>query len=431
MKNENNMNNKILLLIIALSSVSFCFGQNIKYGDYIYNDNIKTVLIYRQGWEFTYPIISLSGGQKLVLKFDDLGKGQKDYSYTIKHCTSDWQPSQLNSIEYIQGYSEEQIEDVTPSFNTLISYNHYELVFPSEDMQITKSGNYILYVYDSDDADKPVLTRRFYVVDEKVKISATVQRSTIVNYQNTSQEISFKITDKDNIIKNPYDNLSVVILQNNIESTKLTGFSPTFIKSNLYEYYNPREIRFLGGSEYRYFNTKSVKYVTDRVKNIEFKDPYYFFELYAEKSSPTLPYSYTQDINGDILIIADDVDDYDTEAEYSYVDFTLVREASETGNFYVLGGLSDHKLSKNMQMKYNYGRKAYELRALLKQGFYNYKYVYALNDSSEIDNSLVEGNYYETENNYVIYIYYTGALQEYDELIGVKIINSYPPKKAR
>jgi len=131
-----------------------------------------------------------------------------------------------------------------------------------------------------------------------------------------------------------------------------------------------------------------------------------------------------QDINGDIFIVADHIDNPDLEAEYVYVDFTLVHEVLEKGNFYVFGALSDWKLLEKMQMKYNYGRNAYELRMLLKQGFYNYKYVYSENKNSEIDNSKIEGNYFETENNYVIYIYYTGTLQEYDELIGVKIVNS-------
>ncbi len=403
------------------------FSQEIQvYKNEVYKENIKTILFYKKGWEFTYPVMNLNSSEKLILQFDDLNEEITDYSYTIIHCNSDWTESGLNPLEYISGFTEDQITEFEPSFNTLVPYNHYEISFPNENIRPILSGNYSLIVYEDYDSEKIVFTRCFMIVDEKVKIESSVKRSTIVNTSNTSQEISFNIIDKNSIIKNAFDNLNVVISQNNRRDNIISGLKPDFIKGKIFEFYNPRKIRFSGGNEYRYFNTKSFKLATEKVHKIDFISPYYFYELYTEKTESYLPYSYIQDLNGGMLIVADNVFNNVLEANYVYVDFSLqTEELINKGDFYVFGELSDWKLSKKSKMSYNYGTNCYELRMLLKQGFYNYEYVYADSLNAKIDNTKIEGSHYETENNYMIFIYYRKQGDDYDGLIGFQLFNSY------
>ncbi len=400
--------------------------ENRVFENIVYKDNIKTVLLYKKGWEFSYPVINLNKNDKLILQFDDLDDEIKDYYYTIIHCNSDWTESNLNPLEYISGYTEDQITEYEPAFNTLIPYNHYELNFPNENLKPTKSGNYALIVYEDYDKENIVFTRCLMVTDEKIGIEASVKRSTIVSISKTSQEISFNIIDKNSVIKNPLENLNVVILQNNRRDNKISGLKPDFIKAKIYEFFNPRKICFTGGNEYRYFNTRNLKLATEKVYKIYFESPYYFFELYTEKTESYFPYSYIQDLNGGMLIVADKVFNNALEANYVYVDFSLkTEELVNKGDYYIFGELSDWRLSKKNRMTFNHGTNCYELRMLLKQGFYNYEYVYADSLDAKIDNTKIEGSHYETENSYMIYTYYRKQGNDYDELIGFKILSSY------
>ncbi len=60
----------------------------------------------------------------------------------------------------------------------------------------------------------------------------------------------------------------------------------------------------------------------------------------------------------------------------------------------------------------------------MKQGFYNYSYVFVEDGKSYKDHSLTEGNHYDTENDYAVYVYYRPFGQRYDELIGFTFLNS-------
>ena len=69
-------------------------------------------------------------------------------------------------------------------------------------------------------------------------------------------------------------------------------------------------------------------------------------------------------------------------------------------------------------MLYNKESRRYECLMRLKQGFYNYKFVAVDRETGELDEGLISGNYWETENNYKALVYYKDLGARYDRLIG-------------
>ena len=74
-------------------------------------------------------------------------------------------------------------------------------------------------------------------------------------------------------------------------------------------------------------------------------------------------------------------------------------------------------------MSYNFQKGIYEVSIMLKQGFYNYKYV-VVDEKNDLQEGFISGNFDETENNYVVVVYYRDLGSRYDKLIGIGSANS-------
>ncbi len=410
----------------ALSQEEEYYDENyLRYTNHIYKENIYTVLAHRDGWVLSNPVMYLNSENGIVVSFDNLDTDIKDYSYTVEHCNANWQPSGLMRSEFIEGFTENQITDYAYSFNTMVEYVHYNVHIPNEDMKITLPGNYILKIYEDFDEKDLVITKRFFVVEDKVGIEASIKRPSQIDRRNYSHEIDFTLNTTGLNLIDPFNEIKVVIRQNNRWDNEITDLKPMYIKDNQLIYDYDVGNLFYAGSEFRFFDIKSLRYQSERIQQIEYEKPYYHVRLLDDESRRFQVYLYHQDLNGRYMPEVQEGEDDDTEADYCYVYFTLPYEAPMIdGNFYVFGSLSDWNYNARNRMTYNYEKKAYQLKMLLKQGYYNYEYIYVQDGTTLADNTFLEGSHYETENDYVIYVYHRGINDRYDKLVGLKTINS-------
>lgn len=400
-----------------------------KYNDSIYNENIKTVQLYRKGWEMSYPIIELNSNDKLELSFDELGDKQKNYSYSLLHCDAEWEPSDISEAEYMEGFNSIPINDFAYSFNTTYSYIHYSVAFPDEDTKLLLSGNYIIKVYESSDPDKVILTKRFFVTEQKVDIRATVKPAVDYKIPEGGQEIEFKIQNGSFPVMDPARQLKIFIIQNENWHKIIKASRPLFIKPGELDYSYDGKFVFGGGNEFRQFDIANLKYQTENVALIDFRKPYYHVILKEDKPLIYKPYFYHKDLNGKYFITKEGARNKDVEADYVYVRFRLLVDEPYTGyQVYVFGGLTNWNISEDFEMKYNPTDKLYELETLLKQGSYNYTYALENTDGT-IDTYTFEGDHEETENNYRFFVYYTDMNDRYDRLICTKAVNSLLQEK--
>ncbi|MGQ7868428.1 type IX secretion system plug protein [Sunxiuqinia sp. sy24] len=401
-------------------------GSEYYYQNAVFSDEIKTVQAFREGFELSHPIYELGAEANLIFKFDDLQGEAQNYYYTIVHCDADWHESFLLQNDYLNGFYENQVDDYAFSFNTTMTYINYLIRIPNEQVQITQSGNYALVVYEDQDKEKLVLTRRFQVLQPKVRISGRVKRATFDPFKGDNQEVDFTIYHENLNLINPREEVKVVVMKNRRWDTAIRDLKPLFIRENELVYDYDQENVFPGGNEYRYFDIRTRKYNGENVEAFSFFRPYYHVTLLTDQLRSNQKYFGYKEMNGNFVVESQDrVDDYDTECDYFFVHFTLPLETQLVGGTVnVMGALTDWNANKSNEMSWNYDQTAYELTLLLKQGYYNYQYVYVSEGSQMADASVIEGSHYETENEYQVFVYYRGMSGRFDQLVGYQLLKA-------
>ena len=424
MKNNNQY---LLILFAVLLSSFYSFGQeeNIIFEDEIFNTTILTPLLHTENNPMSNPIIHLGTEEKLQLSFDDFSEDLQDYYYTIVHCNSDWTQSDLMQSEYIDGFFENRIEDYEFSFNTLQKYTHYNLVFPENYLKPLLSGNYIIKVFVNNNPKEVVLTRRFMVLDEKLNISSNVKRATLIDDREYKQEIDFTISHYNVYVANPYSDIKVVIKQNNREDNSITNLQPLFVKQDQLIYNYESENTFEAGNEFRHFDIKSIRYQSERIKEISSDSNNINVKLLTDISRSFEEFISIPDINGEFLINKQEAWNSETEAEYIKVNFSLLENRKISyGDIYLIGRFTDWKIKEDYKLQFNEISRRYECIALLKQGYYNYLYIVQDHSNKQTNLTFIEGSHYQTKNDYYIYVYYREIGKNYEQLIGFKKTSS-------
>ncbi|MGM0566458.1 MAG: DUF5103 domain-containing protein [Bacteroidota bacterium] len=423
-----------LFILISALFVTDISGQQedyyteeyFRYSTHIYDTNIHSLQVHRRGAPLTDPVAEINNlTESLELSFDDFRDNTRDYRYTFIHCDAYWQPSDILVSDYLQGFDDDYVEEYEFSYNTKQPFIHYKLHFPQQDMLPVLSGNYLLKVYPAGSPDKPVLSARFYILDEKVSIQPNIRQATAPTKMDQWHEVDFVINAKDFYLANPSRNMKVIVQQNGRHDNKITGIQPSEIQGNEFIFDYEDQNLFRAGNEFRDFNIQNLKYQSDQVQRIDSFGEQNQVYLYPDTRRTFNPYVNNDDINGRRLIKTTEYDNTATEADYVRVHFTLPMENPvANGSIHILGGLNYWELNNRSKMTYNYEEKAYENSLYLKQGYYNYLYAYKEDGKSSANLRLIENSLYETENEYTIYVYYNHPGSSYDQFIGKKTVSS-------
>tara|TARA_R110002073_G_scaffold161723_3_gene317357 strand:+ start:3238 stop:4482 length:1245 start_codon:yes stop_codon:yes gene_type:complete len=374
---------------------------------------IKTINFKGQTNESELPIIKLN--ERVQLSFDALNGNEDDFYYVIDHYNFDWTPSELMKSEYLQGFDNIRITDYENSFNTYQIYSHYRLQIPNQQTRIKKSGNYILKIFD--DNDDIVFSRKFMIYENLANVGVSIKRSRDVKYILEKQSVDFKISSPTILFNNPKQTVKVAVIQNNNLNTAITNLKPQYTLGRELIYKYDTESSFWGGNEYLYFENKNVRAANIGVQYIDLKDIYEHY-LFTDIIRADRPYTYNPDINGNYLITAVDADNLDIEADYTVIHFSLQHPEMFDKTIHVYGSFNNYAITEETKMTFNPASGYYETSLILKQGFYNYKYV-IVNENGDLDEGAISGNFDVTENNYKVLVYYRNLSARYDRLVGV------------
>ncbi|RZL02454.1 MAG: DUF5103 domain-containing protein, partial [Pedobacter sp.] len=376
---------------------------------------------YNSKKEQSPPVIALNGEQ-LIFSFDDLGPANQDYSYTIEHCTSDWKPSRINTLDYLKSFSEDRLIDYRISFNTIQKYTHYELKLPNDQIAPKIAGNYLLKVYEDGNMQKPVISQRIYITNNTVNVGTEIVPSSQVPDRQRNQKVNFTIFHS-MPIANPYLDLKAVVMQNFDPLTSKLNTKPSFIRQGSLVYNDLTTNDFAGLSEYRKFDFRSLKFKGEGVSEI-YRDSVNSVVLYRDQVNKTPRYTNQFDENGSFFIRNNDGRDNRTEADYASVFFSLnSMPPYPDGSLYVVGRFNNYSLNNENRLNYVEDRKTFFGSLLLKQGLYDYRYVWVGADG-KVYPAEFEGSYFETENTYQVLVYYKRPGARWEELVGYTNVNS-------
>ncbi|MDD4528931.1 MAG: DUF5103 domain-containing protein [Bacteroidales bacterium] len=410
----------LLFTILFANTYSFC--QDVWY-EKVYNPLVKTVKFEIEGVDFSLPILRLGSEDKIILKFDELVEENKQYSYSIIHCNSDWTKSELQPQEYIEGFEHGIIENHLNSVNTIQRFVHYWQEFPSSMMKFLVSGNYILKVFQDDNPDNVIMVRRFMVYEQGANIRANAMMARSPDVQRLKQEVDVFISPASNMsFADPNRFVKVNVQQNgrrdNVSELKLRQY-----KSNELEYSFNNSNIFEAGNEFRNFDFTSIRIRSQNVSNFDYIDGNNIVKLRPVVNRSNLPYTTIGDLNGYYYKRNERADNNDLESDYAWVNFYLNVPINLEGSYYIWGELSDWYNNPQNKMEYDRSLNCYTLSLYLKQGFYNYMIMHKPN-SSKLDYEIgkMEGNFSQTNNTYHIFVYYRKPGDYHDSLIGYQKI---------
>jgi hypothetical protein len=412
------------LFIILIKSASY--AQAVPNETICYDPSVKTIQVFKEGFELSPPIIQLNSADRLSVQFDDLDADIKRYKFTIIHCESDWRTSSdLTVSDFIDGYREENIDQYEYSYNTTVRYTHFRTIFPTDNMRPKLSGNYLMVVY-YDDPAQLAFTVRFMVTEASpVVVAGKVEQSGQISGRYSRQQVDFVVRLNGFQVIDVGREIKVVLMQNGRWDNSLNLTKPRFARTDELDYRFDEAISFNGGNQYRNFDIKSLQYQSERIARIAYDTTNQVY-LLADEPRTFKQYALETDLNGRFFIKNEDhAENSNTEADYAWVHFFLPYPSLiSTGTFHVLGELTHWQANENSRMYFNPAHKGYELNLFLKQGYYNYIYVFKEKGKMPYDETLIEGSHWETENDYSAYVYYheTGSL--YDRLIAVNFFNS-------
>jgi hypothetical protein len=411
------MYKKIIFLSACILSVFNSLAQEKEINPPFH---IKTIS-FVQNRQNTVPLFKL--GDSFQLQFDDLHGSEDNYYYKITHCDYDWKKSQLSINEYLTGFDNQRIQDYTNSINALQIYSHYRISFPNKLTQLKVSGNYLISILNDD--NEVVFSRKLILYEELVSVPMQVKRTRNVKEVQFKHNIDFAIKSNAITFQSPLQNVKVLLMQNGKFNNAISNIKPMYTIGNdlIYKYDN--ETQFWGGNEYLFFENKNIRAANNSIARVDTQGGLYNCFLYENNTRASKPYTYWPDINGNFVIKNLNAENDEVEADYAWIYFSLSAPAFyQKKNIYITGMFNNYALSDENKMDYNEKKGVYEKALMIKQGFTNYIYTIADNKGTIDDENALDGNFYQTENNYFALVYYRENNQRYDRVIGKGIATS-------
>ncbi len=408
---------KIFVLFLFLSAL-IAAARPVDTMTGVFSERIKSLQVRLEGDDFAMPIAVLNTPDRITISFDHLDEDREYFRYSLTHCNASWQPSGLVDSEFLDGFNEGTIDDYDFSRGTTVHYVHYSLTIPNEQVSPTISGNYLLKIYPESDPDSILLQCRFMMSEDIAPVALQASAQTDIDYNRSHQQLSIIVDTERANIEDPFNDLLIVANQNGRLDSEVAIRQPLRMQGRRVIYEHQPQLIFEAGNEYRRFEAVSDTYPGMGVENIEYFSPYYHYTLYTDEPRNEDNYSYDQTQHGRYFVRNYNSSSSDTEADYGVVHFSLDIPEMPGAMIFLDGDFVQRRFDDNSRLQFNYATGRYERSMLLKQGAYNYRYLVVPPGARRGYTDRIEGDKYQTVNEYNVRVYTRRRGERYDRLIG-------------
>lgn len=384
----------------------------------VFDERIKSLQIRLDGDDFACPIAIINSDDRIRIDFDHLAEDREYFRYSLTHCNASWIPSNLVDSDFLDGFNEGTIDDYRYSNATTVHYVHYSLTIPNEQVAPKLSGNYLLKIYQEDSPDSTLIQCRFMVSEQTTPIRMSAASQTDIDYNKSHQQLSINVDIDRTYIEDPFNDLIVVVNQNGRLDNEKALRHPLRLQGNTAVFEHQQPLIFDAGNEYRRFETVSDTYPGMGVADIEYFDPYYHYRLTSDESRDSEEYVYDQTQHGRYFIREYNSTDSDVDADYGVVHFSLNYPPEPGIMIFLDGDFTQRRFDENARMQFNQSTGQWERAMLLKQGAYNYQYLIVPSGAVRGYTKAIEGDKYQTVNEYSARVYHRRRGELYDRLIG-------------
>lgn len=395
----------------------------------IYDPCIRSLRAEKGGCLTLLPILEMGrGGETFEVSFDEMSHDYHRYTYRVQYCTYDWQPCDaLFESEYLEAtQSAVVIDDVTESRNTTTLYTHYAFTFPNREMRPLLSGNYRLLICDDDveDPDAPVAEVCFALLEPRATIEGSVTTNTEVDWNAEHQQVEMALSWSGLDVRDARADFHTIVMQNHRLDNCVVAPRASYVNGDRLIWQHCRDLIFKAGNEYRKFETISTRHSGLHVEAVRWMAPDYHMLLATDEVRRN--YLYYEAQGGTSVVRSVDGGDSATEAEYVQVHFSLYtgEPLPEGDAVYVTGQWAVPSPASDYRMDYDDATGCYTATLYLKQGYYDYVYLVRHASGAVLDAGPIEGNYYQTANEYTIYAYFRAPADRNDRLVAVGTLRS-------
>ncbi len=405
------------LLAIAISCQQTFAVDDTMTGSF--DESIRTMQLSLNGDMFAPPVLIIGSSDRLLFSFDQLSDDMTYFRYRLVHCNANWQPSGLVDSEIVSGFNEGIVEDYAFSRGTTVNYVNYSFAIPNENISPLVSGNYLLKLYKENDPDNIVAQWRFMVCEHSARIGIEVSSRTDVDYNDAHQQLALTVDTERSDVEDPFNDIIVMVQQNGRLDNEVALRQPMRMSGRKIIYEHMAPLIFDAGNEYRRFETVSLDYPGMRISDIQYLHPYYHVVIDSDAPRNLDSYLYDSTQQGRFTIREYDSDEADTMADYVIVHFILDMDEKPGTMIFIDGDLVNRRFDESSRMTFNHATRRYEKALLLKQGSYNYQYLAVPPGKSRGYTADIEGDRYQTVNEYLVKVYTRNPKDRYDRLIGI------------
>lgn len=407
------------ILCFWLLGVLFVSAQPTRVCD----PEIKSISMILDGVACDFPVITLDGDKVIEVSFDDLRHDYRSFYYHIEHVSANFEESEgIFVSDYVRTSDDKlPVLQYEQSMSTTVLYNHYSFCFPNDELRPLLSGNYrlVVTVEDEDGNEVDAFETYFAVSEQSMPINAKATTNTEIDHNDKHQQLDIEVETGAFNLHRPNEEVLIRVQQNGRWIDEVFALPPTSQNGTKLLWQHSKSLIFPAGNEFRRFEQMSVRYPGMKVDRVAYNAPYYYAFLMNDGQRRN--YIYDEDQNGAWVVRSEYEGNVDVEADYMYTVFTLDMPYLENVDIYIDGVWTGHQLTPEYRMEYNHSKRQYEAILFLKQGYYSYQYLTIPKNSSEKNTSftsVVEGDFFQTENRYDIYVYLRERGARYDRLVG-------------